>query len=68
MLAVEAQVGCKQALIGRVPGVPPQPEVQEQPTQIQCGEDLIEVHAEETVGRDIFGDGKCLTLVAPKRR
>jgi hypothetical protein len=70
MLAVEAQVGGQQALLGRVQGVSPTPEVQEQPTQTQCGEDLQDVRTEETAGRDLFGDGKRLTLVrvAPKRR
>jgi hypothetical protein len=68
MLAVEAQVGGQQALLGRVQGVAPTPEVQEQPAQIQGGENLQDVKTEETAGRDVFGGGKRLTLVAPKRR
>ena len=68
MLAVEAQVGGQQALLGRVQGVAPTPEVQEQPAQIQGGDDLLEIRAKEPAGRDVFGGGKRLTLVAPKRR
>src|SRR5262249_17436468 len=48
--------------------VAPTPEVQEQPTQIQGGDDLLEICAKEPAGRDVFGGGKRLTLVAPKRR
>src|SRR5215510_15626380 len=68
MLAVEAQVGGQQALLGRVQGIAPPPEVQEQPTQIQGGDDLLEIRAKEPAGRDVFGGGTRLTLVAPKRR
>ena len=57
VLAVEAKVGCEQALFGCVPGVPAAPEVEEQPAQIQRGNDLLQIRAEETVGATSLGAG-----------
>ena len=49
VLAVEAEVGCQQSLLGRVQGAGAPSEIKQQPSQIQRGGYLLHVHAKKPV-------------------
>src|SRR5947208_4644154 len=68
MHAILAKIRCYQSFFRCIPGISPAAEVEKQPTEIQCRDDLVERGAEETVGSDILGCRKGLTLVTAKRR
>ncbi len=68
MLAVETEVGRQQALLRCVQLAPTASEVEDEPSQVQCREDVLQVGPEVAVRGDILGGRERLALVASDGR
>ena len=68
MLPIEPEVRGQQPLLRGVPRAPATAEVEQQPSQVQGGNRLGQVEAEEAVGDDGLRDGEPHTLVTAQSR
>ena len=68
MLPIEAEVRGQQALLRGIPRTPATTEVEQQPSQIQGGNRLGQLEAEEAVGGEVLRDGNPHALVAAQGR